>query len=41
MIRYRKDAVSLSDAQTEKILAGLNLPAAKSKGMLSRFFSKA
>jgi len=41
MIRYRKDAVLLTDSQTEKILAALDLPAAKSKGVLARFFSKA
>ncbi len=41
MIRYRKDAVALSESQTEKILGALDLPAAKSKSMLSRLFSKA
>ena len=41
MIRFLKDAVPLDDLHTEKILAELDLPAAKSKGMLSRFLSRA
>lgn len=41
MVRYRKDAVPLDDLHTAKLLAQLDLPAAKTKGMLSRFFSRA
>lgn len=41
MIRYRKDAVPLTEPESEKILAQLDLRAPKPKGMLSRLFSKA
>jgi hypothetical protein len=41
MVRYRKDAVPLDEAHTEKVLAELDLPAAKSKGMFARLFSRA
>jgi hypothetical protein len=41
MIRLRKDAVPLNDQRTETILAQLDLPPAKSKGVLARLLSKA
>jgi hypothetical protein len=41
MVRYRKDAVPLDEAQTETILAELNLPPAKTKGVLARLLSRA
>ena len=41
MIRLRKDAVPLNDQRTETILAQLDLPPAKSKGVLARLLSRA
>ncbi len=38
MIRYRKDAEALGEAEIEKILATLELPMAKPKGLLAKLF---
>jgi hypothetical protein len=40
MIRLRKDAQPLGEAEIEPLLADLHLPAAKSKGVLARLFAK-
>jgi hypothetical protein len=39
MIRYRKDAQPASEAEIESILARLNLPGAKSKGLFAKLFA--
>jgi hypothetical protein len=40
MIRLRQDAEPLAENEVEPLLAALNLPAAKGKGMLARLFAK-
>ena len=40
MIRLRQDATPLPENQVEPLLATLNLPPAKGKGVLARLFSK-
>jgi hypothetical protein len=40
MIRLRKDAQPLAEAEVNAILAQLNLPAEKRKGLLAKFFAK-
>lgn len=40
MIRLRQDAKPLAEAEAEPLLAALNLPAAKGKGVLARVFGK-
>jgi hypothetical protein len=40
MIRLRQDAKPLAETEVEPLLAALNLPAAKGKGVLARLFAK-